>query len=114
MTVAALLGAPCIAPAAILTPQTVDGPSADVLDLGGVAMADDGSGGAVYRRREDGRAHIYVAAFTGTGWNRPRRVDVSLPYESTWPRIAASSRGRLLVTWAQPTRRTIKRTIYSQ
>jgi hypothetical protein len=113
MTVAALLGAPCIAPAAILTPQTVDGPSADVLDLGGVAMADDGSGGAVYRRREDGRAHIYVAAFTGTGWNRPRRVDVSLPYESTWPRIAASSRGRLLVTWAQPTRRTITRTIYS-
>lgn len=113
MTAALLLGAPGVAPAAILPPDTVDGPSADVLDVGGVAMADDGTGGIVYRRREGGRPHVYAAVFTGSGWNRPRRVDVTLPYESTWPRIAASSRGRLLVTWAQPTRRTVTRTIYS-
>ena len=33
---------------------TIDGPSADVVDLGGVAMAEDGTGGLVYRKRADG------------------------------------------------------------
>lgn len=98
---ACVLFAP-IASAEVLPAERVDGPSADVLELGGVAMADDGTGGVVYRRREDGQAHVYVSVFTGSGWQRPQRVDVGQEFESTWPRIAASSGGRLLVTWAHP------------
>ena len=31
--------------------------------LGGVAMAEDGTGGIVYRKRVDGRAHVFAAQF---------------------------------------------------
>ncbi|UUY03521.1 hypothetical protein LRS13_23095 [Svornostia abyssi] len=94
-----LVAAPA-ASAEVRPAETVDGPSADVLELGGVAMADDGTGGLVYRRRIDGRAHIFASVFTGTSWERPQRVDGGQEFESSWPRIAAASGGRLLVTWA--------------
>ncbi len=110
--VAAFIAAPG-ASAAVLPTERIDGPSPDVLELGGVAMADDGTGGAVYRRRDGGRAHIFVSRFTGSGWERPTRVDIGQEFESNWPRIAAASGGRLLVTWTQPVRRTVSTTISS-
>lgn len=109
---AASLAMSAPARADVLPADRVDA-SADVLDLGGVAMADDGTGGVVYRRREDGRPHIFVSRFTGSNWTRPQRVDSGQQFESTWPRIAAASRGRLLVTWVQPARRTVDGTINS-
>lgn len=87
--------------AAISAPVSIDGPSPDVLDVGGVAMAEDGSGGIVYRKRVEGRAHVFAAQFVRGAWRPPQRVDVGQAFDSSWPRIGAGNRGRLVVTWVQ-------------
>lgn len=84
---------------------TLDGPGAHVLDVGGVAMAADGTGGVVYRAFADGRPHIFVAPFLDGRWLPPQRVDAGQAFESSWPRIAAARGGRLLVAWVQETGR---------
>jgi PKD domain len=96
-----LLAASSTAHAAISETHTIDGPSPEVLDVGGVAMAEDGSGGIVYRKRVDGRAHVFAAQFENGAWRAPQRVDVSQAFDSSWPRIGAGNRGRLVVTWVQ-------------
>ena len=80
---------------------TVDGPAPEILELGGVAMAPDGTGGLVYRRSEEGRTHVFAARFDGTSWSPPQRVDVGQPFNSRWPRIGAANGGRLVVAWTQ-------------
>jgi hypothetical protein len=80
---------------------TIDGPAPEVLELGGVAMAEDGSGGLVYRRSEGGHTHVFAAVFDGSSWSAPQRVDVGQAYNSAWPRIAAANGGRLAIVWAQ-------------
>ncbi|MBJ7330552.1 MAG: PKD domain-containing protein [Solirubrobacteraceae bacterium] len=92
---------PATAPAAVSDATSLDGPSPDVLEVGGAAMADDGTGGVVYRRRENGRAHVFVAVLRGGRWRGMQRIDVGQEFDSSWPRIAAASGGRLLVTWVQ-------------
>jgi hypothetical protein len=87
--------------AAISETHAIDGPSPEVLDVGGVAMAEDGSGGIVYRKRVDGRARIFAAQFVDGAWRAPQRVDVGQNFDSSWPRIGAGNRGRLVVTWVQ-------------
>jgi hypothetical protein len=77
-----LLAAPT-AHAAISETQTIDGPSPDVLDVGGVAMAEDGTGGIVYRKRVDGRAHVFAAQFVNGAWRAPQRVDVGQAFDSS-------------------------------
>lgn len=80
----------------------IDGPSASILELGGVAMAADGTGGLVYRRRDaDGRTHIYASRFDGTTWSAAARVDRGQRFDSSWPAIAAAGGGRLVVVWVQ-------------
>ena len=65
-------------------------------------MAEDGTGGIVYRKRVDGRAHIFAAQLFGGRWRaaaagRRRASD----FDSSWPAIAAGDGGRLVVTWVQ-------------
>ena len=86
----------------LLPVQTLDGPSADVLEVDGVAMSRDGTGGLVYRKRVDGRAHVFAARFVAGHWLAPQRVDVGQAFDSTWPAIGAGDDGRLVVTWVQP------------
>lgn len=95
-----------LAPAAGATigaPAVIDGPAAEVGALGGVAQADDGTGGATWLRAVDGRQHVFAARFDGRGWSAPQRLDVTLPFDAAWPRIAAGENGRLVVVWAQHT-----------
>jgi hypothetical protein len=99
LALAASLSPP--AGAAIASAQTIDGPSADILEVGGVAMAEDGTGGVVYRKREGGRPHIFAAQLVDGRWRAPQRVDAGQGFESSWPRIAAGDGGRLVVTWVQ-------------
>jgi hypothetical protein len=103
--VALLAGAPAALPPAahaVVRPTvTIDGPSPDVVDLGGVAMAPDGSGGIVYRRRVDGVPHVFAARFARGRWSAPQRVDAGQPFASSWPRIAAGEGGKLRVVWVQ-------------
>lgn len=94
---------PASAQALVSAAQPVDGPSAAIRELGGVAMSADGTGGLVYRKDDDGRPHIFVARFVGGAWRAPQRVDVGADqgFESSWPSIAAGDGGRLLVVWVQ-------------
>jgi PKD domain len=87
------------AQALITPPVTVDGPSANILDFGNVAMAPDGSGGLVYTKAVEGVPHVFASRYVGGGWSAPIRVDWDQPYEASQPRIAADNRGELLVVW---------------
>jgi hypothetical protein len=91
-----------LAHAVILPASTIAGPSEDVVGFGGVAMAEDGTGGAVYLQRVDGVAHVFVARFLGGHWLPPIRVDGEEPFAASSPRIGAGEGGRLVVVWATP------------
>lgn len=87
------------AKAVVLPPVTVDGPSSQILDFGGVAMAADGTGGLVYTKAVDGVPHVFVSRYDGRQWGPPVRVDWDQPYDASQPRIAAGERGALMVVW---------------
>jgi PKD domain len=97
----ALLACPALSGAEISAPHLVDGPSAEVVEAADAAMAEDGSGGVVYLRKAGSRNHVFVSRFDGSAWSGPLRVDAGQEFDSSWPRIAAANRGRLLVTWVQ-------------
>jgi hypothetical protein len=88
--------------AVILPAVTVDGPSEDIEGFGGVAMAEDGTGGLVYLKRVEGVAHVFVSRYVGGHWLVPIRVDTEEPYAASWPRIGAANGGELEVVWATP------------
>ncbi|MGA8745835.1 MAG: PKD domain-containing protein [Solirubrobacterales bacterium] len=91
--------APAPAQALITPPLTVDGPSSEILDFGGVAMASDGTGGLVYTKAVEGIPHVFASRYGDGGWSAPVRVDWDQPYEASQPRIAAGPGGELLVVW---------------
>jgi hypothetical protein len=85
---------------ALISPvATIAGPRSEIVDLGGVARAADGSGGIVYRKRVEGRPHIFAALYSNGQWGSPQRVDVGQRFESSFPAIAAGEGGRLVVVW---------------
>jgi len=90
------------AQAVILPATTLDGPSEDIVGFGGVAMAEDGSGGVVYLKRVGGVSHVFVARYENGRWSAPVRVDTEEPFAASWPRIGAANGGELIVTWATP------------
>ncbi|HEX3434847.1 MAG TPA: PKD domain-containing protein [Solirubrobacteraceae bacterium] len=90
------------AQAVILPAQTIDGPSEDIVGFGGVAMAEDGTGGLVYLKRVGGVAHVFVAQFIGGHWLAPIQADTGQPFAASWPRIGAANGGQLTVVWATP------------
>ena len=101
MVAALALAWPGTAAAEISDPHPIDGPSDAVVEVTDAAMAEDGSGGLVYLKKEDKRNHVFAVAFRDGAWGAPQRVDVGQAFDSSWPRIAAGTRGRLLVTWVQ-------------
>jgi hypothetical protein len=102
-TVAAIVAVPLAiaapAQASIAPPATVDGPSSEILDIGGVAMAPDGSGGVVYVKAVNGVPHVFACRFVDGGWSAPIRVDWDQPFSAGQPAIAAGAGGELLVVW---------------
>jgi hypothetical protein len=88
--------------AVILPAVTIDGPSEEIVGFGGVAMAEDGTGGIVYLKRVDGVAHVFVARYVEGHWLPPIRVDTEEQYAASWPRIGAAAGGELVVVWATP------------
>jgi hypothetical protein len=103
--------------AVILSAQTIDGPSEEIVGFGGVAMANDGSGGLVYLKRENGVPQVFVSRFAEGHWSAPIRVErchpgasqqeiegghCKEPYAASWPRIGAAEDGELIVVWATP------------
>lgn len=98
---AACLALPPAAHAIVSDVHPIDGPSAEIVDVGDAAMAEDGSGGIVYLKQVDGRTHVFAAQFRDGAWRPPQRVDVGQSFDSSWARIGAGDDGRLLVTWVQ-------------
>jgi hypothetical protein len=90
------------AEAVILPAVTIDGPSEDIVGFGGIAMADDGTGGVVYLKRVQGVAHVFVSRYAEGHWFAPIRVDAGQPFAASWPRIGAAHGGELVVIWATP------------
>jgi hypothetical protein len=97
----AALGAVSPARAEVSPLTVIDGPSPDVVDFGGVAMAPDGTGGVVYRKRVGGRIHIFAAQTVDGAWRPAQQVDVGQAFDSSWPAIGAGNGGRLVVVWVQ-------------
>lgn len=98
--VALALAAP--APGFITPAVPIDGPSPDIVGFGGVAMASDGSGGAVYLKRVGGVPHVFVAQFLKRRWQAPVQVDAAIPFAGSEPRIGAAPGGLLVAVWAAP------------
>jgi hypothetical protein len=102
---AAMLAGLALAPGAgavILPATTIDGPSEGIVSFGGVAMAEDGTGGAVYLKRVEGVTHVFVSRYAAGHWLSPIRVDTEERFQAAWPRIGAASGGELIVVWATP------------
>jgi hypothetical protein len=93
---------PAQAHAVILPAITIDGPSEDIVGFGGVAMAEDGTGGLVYLKRVAGVPHVFVSRYQEGHWLAPIRVDTGEPFAASWPRIGAAAGGELEVVWATP------------
>jgi hypothetical protein len=101
---AAILWAFAVAPAsaAIVSPTPLDGPSANILDVDGAAMAPDGSGGTIYRKLVEGQPHLFVSRYVGGTWRTPIQADPGQLGPATDPTIAAASGGELLAVWVEP------------
>jgi hypothetical protein len=88
--------------AVILSAVTIDGPSENIVGFGGVAMAEDGTGGLVYLKRVEGVPHVFVSRYLAGHWLAPIQVDTGQPYAASWPRIGAADGGELVVVWTTP------------
>jgi PKD domain len=88
--------------AVIETAVTIDGPSQEIVSFGGVAMAEDGTGGLVYLKKVGGVPHVFVSRYVEGRWQAPIRVDGGQRFAASWPRIGAANGGELIVVWATP------------
>jgi hypothetical protein len=92
-----LLAAP--ARAAWFPGATVDGPSPDIVEVDGLDLSLDGTGGVVYIKKDSGVNHVFVSQFFLGKFGPPQRVDPGLNGPSSSARIAASEDGRLAVVF---------------
>jgi hypothetical protein len=88
--------------AVILPATTIAGPGPDIVGFGGVAMAEDGTGGLVFLERVNGVPHVFVSRYIEGHWLAPIQVDTGEPFAASWPRIGAANGGELIVVWATP------------
>ncbi|HEY2259807.1 MAG TPA: hypothetical protein VGH45_08840 [Solirubrobacteraceae bacterium] len=86
---------PSLAPSATV----VDGPSADIQSLNGMAVARDGTGGLVYLKALNGVRHVFVSRLLGGHFGAPQQVDAGLAAPSSQPVIAAANPGQLVVAF---------------
>jgi hypothetical protein len=91
-------GAPA-AQAAFLPPDVADGPSADILSLGGAEISADGTGGLAYLKREGGVPHVFVSRLDKGRPLPSVRVDVGQGGEASDLRYAASEEFGGVVLW---------------
>jgi PKD domain len=91
--------APAGARAAVGQPATIDGPSAAIVALDGVAVAPDGSGALVYRKVVGDGAHVFVSVEGAGAWAAPVQLDTGIEAAATAAAVAVASGGRVAVTW---------------
>jgi hypothetical protein len=79
--------------------ETIDGPSGDIVSVGDVDVARDGTGAVVYVKRDGGTNHIFVSRLVGGVFRGPERVDQGLGSAGSQPVVAASDGGRLAIAF---------------
>jgi hypothetical protein len=79
--------------------ETIDGPSADVVELGDVDLARDGTGAVAYVKFDAGVPHVFVSRKVGGAWRAPERVDVGVETAASQVSVAATDGHRLLIAW---------------
>ena len=79
--------------------ESIDGPSADIVGLGDVDLARDGSGAIVYLKREAGVPHVFLSRMVDGAWRAPERVDAGLEGPATAATVAAGDGRRLMVAF---------------
>jgi len=84
---------------AFAAPVTIDGPSADVVALGGVALAQDGGGAVVYTKLVGGVAHVFASLESSGDWGAPIQLDAAVAAAAATPAVAVSDGGRVAVVW---------------
>jgi hypothetical protein len=87
------------AQAAWFPSEAIDGPSADLVKIGGVDMARDGNGALVYIKREAGVPHVYLARFAGGAWQAPERVDAGIAAGASDASVAVGDGFKVMVLW---------------
>lgn len=102
VSISALLTMPSRSLAVIHPAQVIAGPTNDIVEVLGTAMAQDGSGGVLYKARVEGVMHLFAIPFREGQWSAPVEVDTEDRFGASQPAIAAGDGGRLLVVWVQP------------
>ncbi len=82
----------------------VDGPSPDIVQVGGLDLARDGTGGVVYLKKVDGVPHVFLSRFNGGVFRAPERVDNGVGAGASDAVIAAADAGRLAIAWTTGSR----------
>ena len=77
----------------------IDGPSPDVVGLGGVDVARDGGGALVYLKRVDGVPHVFLSRLVNGTWRPAERVDPGIPSGATEAVVATIDRHRTAVAF---------------
>src|SRR4051812_1925499 len=98
LTAVLVLGPAAGARASWTVSQPLDGPNADVVAIGSVDLARDGTGAVAYLRRDGGATHVFVSRLFGGVWQSPVRVDPGLG-EATEAKVAVGDGNRIAVAW---------------
>lgn len=95
----ALWLAPASARADWFPSEPIDGPSADIVALGGADLARDGRGALVYLKREGGVAHVFLSRLVDGVWRAPERVDGGVELPATEAAVAVADERRVAIAW---------------
>ena len=95
----AALALPAAARAAVFPAEPIDGPTNDLVSVGDLDLARDGTGAVAYVKRDGGVEHVYASRMVGGAFTAPERLDAALPTASSQPAVAASDGGRVAVAF---------------
>jgi hypothetical protein len=87
------------AQAAWFAGEPIDGPGPDVLSVGDVDLARDGTGALAYLKREGGVPHVFVSRMLDGAWQAPERADPGLAGAASAVTVAAGDSRRLAVAF---------------
>ena len=94
---ACLVAAP--AHAAFFPSESIDGPSADIVSMNDIDVAQDGGSAVTYLKRVNGAPHVWVSRMQNGAWGAPEALDVGQGPPSSDPHVATSDGGRVVVAW---------------
>jgi hypothetical protein len=103
LTVAVVLVLPGAAHAGVFPGEVIDGPDANLVRVGDLDIARDGTGAVVYVKRDQGVPHVFVSRLVDGAWQPPERVDQGLAEAGSAPAVAAADGGRVAVAFVSGT-----------